>query len=49
MYSKVNPKEKLVKLNPKLQNNPNIYVTHHIGASTEQAQDAVAEETDKYN
>ena len=25
----------------KLQNNPNIYVTHHIGASTEQAQDAV--------
>ena len=28
-----------------MQNNPNIYVTHHIGASTEQAQDAVAEET----
>lgn len=28
-----------------LQNNPNIYVTHHIGASTEQAQDAVAQET----
>jgi D-3-phosphoglycerate dehydrogenase len=24
---------------------PNVYVTHHIGASTEQAQDAVAEET----
>lgn len=29
----------------KLQNIDNIYVTHHIGASTEQAQDAVAEET----
>ncbi len=28
-----------------LQGNPNIYVTHHIGASTEQAQDAVAQET----
>jgi D-3-phosphoglycerate dehydrogenase len=25
----------------------NVYVTHHIGASTEQAQDAVAEETIK--
>lgn len=24
---------------------PNIYVTHHIGASTEQAQDAIADET----
>lgn len=30
-----------------LQSNPNIYVTHHIGASTEQAQDAVAQETVK--
>ncbi|MFA7227958.1 MAG: hydroxyacid dehydrogenase [Melioribacteraceae bacterium] len=29
----------------KLQNIEGIYVTHHIGASTEQAQDAVAEET----
>ncbi len=29
----------------KLIDVPNIYVTHHIGASTEQAQDAVAEET----
>ena len=29
----------------KLQDNPNVYVTHHIGASTAQAQDAVAEET----
>ncbi len=31
----------------KLQNIEGIYVTHHIGASTEQAQDAVAEETVK--
>lgn len=31
----------------KLQNIDRIYVTHHIGASTEQAQDAVAEETVK--
>jgi D-3-phosphoglycerate dehydrogenase / 2-oxoglutarate reductase len=31
----------------KLQNIPGVYVTHHIGASTEQAQDAVAEETIK--
>ena len=31
----------------KLQNIEGIYVTHHIGASTEQAQDAVAEETIK--
>ena len=31
----------------KLQNVDGIYVTHHIGASTEQAQDAVAEETIK--
>jgi len=31
----------------KLQNIDGIYVTHHIGASTEQAQDAVAEETIK--
>jgi D-3-phosphoglycerate dehydrogenase len=29
----------------KLQSVDNIYVTHHIGASTEQAQNAVAEET----
>jgi len=28
-----------------LVNEPNVYVTHHIGASTEQAQEAVAEET----
>lgn len=30
-----------------LQDNPNIYITHHIGASTNQAQNAVAEETVK--
>lgn len=28
-----------------LRNNPNIYCTHHIGASTEEAQEAVARET----
>lgn len=28
-----------------LQDNPNVYVTHHIGASTDQAQEAVALET----
>jgi D-3-phosphoglycerate dehydrogenase len=28
----------------KLQNNDNVYVTHHIGASTQQAQEAVADE-----
>jgi D-3-phosphoglycerate dehydrogenase len=28
-----------------LKSNPNVYCTHHIGASTDQAQDAVAEET----
>ena len=28
-----------------LQASPNVYVTHHIGASTEQAQNAVADET----
>lgn len=30
-----------------LQELPNVYITHHIGASTEQAQNAVAEETVK--
>lgn len=39
------PEGKSGEVTSKLQNNPNIYVTHHIGASTEQAQDAVAEET----
>ncbi len=28
-----------------LKDSPNVYVTHHIGASTEQAQEAVADET----
>jgi len=39
------PEGKTGEVSSKLQNNPNIYVTHHIGASTEQAQDAVAQET----
>jgi len=39
------PEGKSGEVSSKLQNNPNIYVTHHIGASTQQAQDAVAEET----
>jgi D-3-phosphoglycerate dehydrogenase len=29
----------------RLRNNPRVYVTHHIGASTDQAQEAVAAET----
>ncbi|MGB9664256.1 MAG: NAD(P)-dependent oxidoreductase [Ignavibacteria bacterium] len=41
------PEAKSGNINSKLQSNPNIYVTHHIGASTEQAQNAVAEETVK--
>ncbi len=39
------PETKTGEVKSHLQDNPNIYVTHHIGASTEQAQDAVAEET----
>ena len=39
------PEGKAGEVSSKLMNNPNIYVTHHIGASTEQAHDAVAEET----
>jgi D-3-phosphoglycerate dehydrogenase len=39
------PEGKTGEVKSKLQSSPNIYVTHHIGASTEQAQDAVAEET----
>lgn len=39
------PERKSGEVKSPLQNNPNIYVTHHIGASTEQAQNAVAEET----
>lgn len=41
------PEGKSGTVNSKLQSNTNIYVTHHIGASTEQAQNAVAEETVK--
>jgi len=39
------PEGKAGEVRSKLQDNPNIYVTHHIGASTEQAQDAFADET----
>lgn len=39
------PEGKSGTVSSKLQSNPNVYVTHHIGASTEQAQNAVAEET----
>jgi D-3-phosphoglycerate dehydrogenase len=39
------PEAKTGEVKSKLQDNPNVYVTHHIGASTAQAQDAVAEET----
>ncbi|MCH7827916.1 MAG: phosphoglycerate dehydrogenase [Bacteroidetes bacterium] len=41
------PEEKQGEFNSDLINIPNIYVTHHIGASTVQAQNAVAEETFK--
>jgi D-3-phosphoglycerate dehydrogenase len=39
------PEAKTGEVKSKLQDSPNVYVTHHIGASTAQAQDAVAEET----
>ncbi|MBT8379258.1 MAG: phosphoglycerate dehydrogenase [Ignavibacteria bacterium] len=39
------PEAKTGEVKSHFQNNPNIYITHHIGASTEQAQDAVAQET----
>jgi len=39
------PEEKTGSVSSKFQSNPNVYVTHHIGASTAQAQNAVAEET----
>ncbi len=39
------PEGKDGSVTSKLQNIDGIYVTHHIGASTEQAQDSVAEET----
>ncbi len=39
------PEGKTGEVKSKLQSNPNVYATHHIGASTEQAQNAVADET----
>jgi D-3-phosphoglycerate dehydrogenase / 2-oxoglutarate reductase len=39
------PESKTGEVSSTLKDNPNVYVTHHIGASTEQAQNAVAEET----
>ncbi len=39
------PETKTGEVSSALKDNPNVYVTHHIGASTEQAQNAVAEET----
>lgn len=39
------PEEKTGTFTSKLASLPNVYGTHHIGASTEQAQNAVAEET----
>jgi D-3-phosphoglycerate dehydrogenase len=39
------PEGKTGHVKSKLQDNPNVYITHHIGASTNQAQNAVAEET----
>jgi len=39
------PEAKTGQVNSSLTSNPNVYVTHHIGASTAQAQNAVAEET----
>lgn len=39
------PEDKSGSVSSKLQELNNVYVTHHIGASTEQAQNAVAEET----
>ncbi|MBN1299796.1 MAG: phosphoglycerate dehydrogenase [Melioribacteraceae bacterium] len=39
------PEGKTGEVKSKLQELENVYITHHIGASTEQAQNAVAEET----
>ena len=39
------PEGKEGEFKSELSNTPNVYVTHHIGASTEQAQNAVAQET----
>ncbi len=41
------PEEKAGEIKSPLQELKNVYVTHHIGASTEQAQNAVAAETVK--
>ena len=41
------PEGKTGSVSSKLQELDNVYVTHHIGASTEQAQSAVAEEVVK--
>lgn len=41
------PESKSGEVSSKLMELDNVYVTHHIGASTEQAQNAVAEETVK--
>jgi len=41
------PEAKTGEVKSHFQDNPNVYITHHIGASTEQAQDAVAQETVK--
>jgi len=41
------PEAKTGEVKSVFKDNPNIYVTHHIGASTEQAQNAVAAETVK--
>lgn len=38
------PEQKSGSVSSKLQGHKNVYVTHHIGASTQQAQEAVAEE-----
>lgn len=38
------PEQKSGSVRSKLQGHKNVYVTHHIGASTQQAQEAVAEE-----
>ncbi|KUO60903.1 phosphoglycerate dehydrogenase [bacterium BRH_c32] len=39
------PESKSGEVSSKLKDLDNVYITHHIGASTEQAQNAVAEET----
>ncbi len=41
------PEAKQCEISSELQNTENLYITHHIGASTEQAQNAVADETVK--